>query len=442
MSSQSLSVKPDQTSLPTVSSNHAQTFSNATNHAEQYPAISNHSISSQVYNQNLSYVGPNSIQMVNYPDCRYEGTFQNGLRHGHGNFDCNKCGHKYVGSWVNDKPNGQGVSVWPNGSRYEGFWKDGLKDGYGTFNCGDSGHIYVGNFINDLMHGQGVFTSREGWQYQGSWMNDKKHGWGIMTFVNGMIHELANHLFLLFDQLLNSAELLVANIITLDFDYYNDDDDEYQKEDNNEDLTSIDGVTYSYDTMCSIVEYSKTHTFLSLRNLYKNIKYKEQLRRMKRYVDSQGTKIQKLRCIDEFVYAEFIRARESSLPVHDSDVRRLTFKKARTLNLNGFTASHHWILDFKHRHHISSRKITKHHVEDRDKILESADDFVKKVKDKLPNYTADHILNSDQSSFNYENPSTRTLTSTGEKTTTVLVKSMNAATHSYTIMPIISMLGN
>ncbi|CAF4188496.1 unnamed protein product, partial [Rotaria magnacalcarata] len=90
-------------------------------------------------------------------------------------------------SWVNDKPNGQGVSVWPNGSRYEGFWKDGLKDGYGTFNCGDCGHIYVGNFINDLMHGQGVFTSREGWQYQGFWMNDKKHGLGIMTFVNGMV---------------------------------------------------------------------------------------------------------------------------------------------------------------------------------------------------------------------------------------------------------------
>ncbi|CAM4796059.1 unnamed protein product [Rotaria magnacalcarata] len=140
-------------------------------------------------------------------------------------------------------------------------------------------------------------------------------------------HELADDLFLLFDQLLNSAELLGANIVTLDFDYYNDDDDEYQEEDNNEDLTSIDGVTYSYDKMCSIVEYSKTHTFLSLRNRYKNIKYKEQLRRMKRYVDSQGTKIQKFRCIDEFVYAEFIRARESSLTVHDSDVRRLTLKK-------------------------------------------------------------------------------------------------------------------
>ncbi|CAF2138878.1 unnamed protein product, partial [Rotaria magnacalcarata] len=41
----------------------------------------------------------------------------------------------------------------------------------------------------------------------------------------------------------------------------------------------------------------------------------------------------------------------------------------------------------------------------------------------------------------YGNPSTRMLTRTGEKTTMCSVKSMNAVTHSYTIMPIINMLG-
>ncbi len=43
--------------------------------------------------------------------------------------------------------------------------------------------------------------------------------------------------------------------------------------------------------------------------------------------------------------------------------------------------------------------------------------------------------------FSYENPSTRTLTATGEKVTFGQIKSMNAVTHSYTIMPIISMAG-
>ena len=43
--------------------------------------------------------------------------------------------------------------------------------------------------------------------------------------------------------------------------------------------------------------------------------------------------------------------------------------------------------------------------------------------------------------FSYEYPSTRALAMTGEKTTKGQVKSMNAVTHSYTIMPIISLAG-
>ena len=43
--------------------------------------------------------------------------------------------------------------------------------------------------------------------------------------------------------------------------------------------------------------------------------------------------------------------------------------------------------------------------------------------------------------FSYENPSKRTLSITGEKATFGQIKSMNAVTHSYTIMPMISMGG-
>lgn len=216
-------------------------------------------------------------------------------------------------------------------------------------------------------------------------------------------HELADQLFLLFNQLLNSAELLVDNVVTLDFVEYDDNDEEYTAENRAESLTVIDGIKYSYDTMRDVVDYSKTHTFSSLRNRYKNIKYKQQLHRIKQYVKVQGTKAQKLQRLDEFVFAQFTRARESYLPVHDSDLRRLAIQKARCLNLNDFTASHHWLLDFKQRHHISSRKvtklITKNHCEDRNKILNSADTFLKKVNKTIPKYPVDHVLNSDQSSF-------------------------------------------
>ena len=43
--------------------------------------------------------------------------------------------------------------------------------------------------------------------------------------------------------------------------------------------------------------------------------------------------------------------------------------------------------------------MTTHHLKDRNEILKSAENFVKRVKDIAPKYTEDHILNTDQSSF-------------------------------------------
>jgi len=140
-------------------------------------------------------------------------------------------------------------------------------------------------------------------------------------------HELADQLFQLFDQLLNAAELEVDNIVTLDFNAYDDDDEEYQEENNNRTFFTTHGTKYSYDTMCAIVEYSKSHTFSSLCSQYKRIKSKQHLHRIKQYVKDQGTKFHKFKRIDEFVYTEFIRARESYISMQDSDIKRLTIKK-------------------------------------------------------------------------------------------------------------------
>ena len=78
-----------------------------------------------------------------------------------------------------------------------------------------------------------------------------------------------------------------------------------------------------------------------------------------------------------------------------------TFSSPKRIKLNifGFTASHHWLLNFESRHHVSSRKVTKlvakNPLEDRDKILKSAENFVKEVINVIPDYAEDHILNSD-----------------------------------------------
>ncbi|CAF1646067.1 unnamed protein product, partial [Didymodactylos carnosus] len=135
--------------------------------------------------------------------------------------------------------------------------------------------------------------------------------------------------------------LLVDHIVILDFNEYDDCSADYQEEDENAVALNVDGIKYSYDTTCAIVEFSKTHTFPTLCRRYRQIKYKEQLRRIKQYVNAQGAKTQKLQRDDNFVYTEFIRARGCCLPIHDSYLRRWDIRKARHLNLVGFMTSSH-----------------------------------------------------------------------------------------------------
>ena len=74
-------------------------------------------------------------------------------------------------------------------------------------------------------------------------------------------------------------------------------------------------------------------------------------------------------------------------------------------------------------------------------IQKSADLFVTEVRALLPRYKEDDVLNTDQSGLELEVHSSRTLSHQGEKTTLSTVRSKNAATHSYTVQPMISLSG-
>ncbi len=106
-------------------------------------------------------------------------------------------------------------------------------------------------------------------------------------------HVLADQLFSLFNELLNSSELIVNHIVTLTVNTYSDDIEEYKENAESGASVKTDDTIYPYDTMCAIVEYSKTHNFASVSNRYRKIKHNEQLRRIKQYVKDQGTKFQK-----------------------------------------------------------------------------------------------------------------------------------------------------
>ena len=128
-----------------------------------------------------------------------------------------------------------------------------------------------------------------------------------------------------------------------------------------------------------------------------------------------------------------------------------------------FVASDTWILAFKHKYNICSRKVTKvnvancresflsspiyvfsqfvtkREVMNEEEIKKSADQFVSDVRALLLEYNEDFVLNTDQSGLEFKIHSNRTLSHQGEKTTLSAVRSINETTHSHTVQPMISL---
>ena len=97
---------------------------------------------------------------------------------------------------------------------------------------------------------------------------------------------------------------------------------------------------------------------------------------------------------------------------------------------------------FKKAHRITSRKInkfvTRKTVESATELEKKADEFVTDVRQYAAKIGMGNVYNSDQSGFQFELHSGRTLTFEGEKQVQCLVQSVRSTTHSYTIQPLLS----
>jgi len=115
------------------------------------------------------------------------------------------------------------------------------------------------------------------------------------------------------------------------------------------------------------------------------------------------------------------------------------------VDLSQFKASNWWIWKFKKVHGIVSRKITtfrtRSTLQDTGNLQNIAGLFVSNVKFNIPSIGVEEIYNADESGFNLEIHSGRTLAKSGVKTVEAIVQSVSSTTHSYTIMPIISASG-
>lgn len=92
-----------------------------------------------------------------------------------------------------------------------------------------------------------------------------------------------------------------------------------------------------------------------------------------------------------------------------------------------------------------SRKITKlrtsKQTADLPNIVASARNFVENFRNKYKNFDPYYIRNTDQSGFNLELYSGRTLETVGTRTVEANIQATHSATHSYTIMPQIAASG-
>ncbi|XP_058494241.1 ankyrin repeat and MYND domain-containing protein 1 isoform X1 [Solea solea] len=83
-----------------------------------------------------------------------------------------------------ERRQGPGVQVWPDGSTYEGEFMNGFKHGRGKFTW-TSGEYYEGSFYKDYRHGDGLFCWPTGHKFIGKFYLNRKEGYGQHLFPDG-----------------------------------------------------------------------------------------------------------------------------------------------------------------------------------------------------------------------------------------------------------------
>ena len=182
----------------------------------------------------------------------------------------------------------------------------------------------------------------------------------------------------------------------------------------------------------------------TVQHNFKYVSSERQLRRWAHQIEAGGTKRERLAQISEYVIQNLREAIDAGYILHDRDIRRWALKAYKEQGNDNmvFKASRKWVNNFKKAHRIVSRKVTKFvtrtTIEDDEVLKVRATDFVKEVKPLSVRIGPDNIYNSDQSEFQLEIHSGRTLAVQGTKKVECVVQSVFSTTHSYTIQPTIT----
>ncbi|CAF1504101.1 unnamed protein product, partial [Rotaria sordida] len=234
--------------------------------------------------------------------------------------------------------------------------------------------------------------------------------------------EVTNHLAELLNTIINCHEFTVESEISLDYisdDLTEDEIDQYAVSEDSEldpDFNDTDNddsddllQKFSLDYMKKVIEYydernpltgKRRRSWKGVKRRFKRVTHSSYISRFRAYIEKGGTRTQKWENINNYVYHKFEQARESNLPV------------------------------------ITTKQVTS-----KEEVQHSADEFVSTVRNLLPKYNPDYVINTDQSGIQLEFYSTRTLSFKGERSTAINVRSKNATTHSFTVQPCVRLSG-
>ena len=96
-------------------------------------------------------------------------------KHGHGTY-LFADGGRYVGSWKNDRMEGDECSEYffASGDYYRGQFKFDCPHGNGEATYAATGTRFKGNFKNGLPCGRGVMIKSDGTELEGTWRDGKR----------------------------------------------------------------------------------------------------------------------------------------------------------------------------------------------------------------------------------------------------------------------------
>ena len=117
------------------------------------------------------YNGPGILIRENQE--RYEGTFQNGQKHGFGVQFYPGGAVRYKGDFQEDLRAGKGTYYFTNGDTYVGYFQKNVPHGKGTYHYSD-GEMFVGNFRRGVREGYGVLQRADGRREAGYYKDDER----------------------------------------------------------------------------------------------------------------------------------------------------------------------------------------------------------------------------------------------------------------------------